>query len=284
MSVNPFFEVVREPLFAEFNGVRINSGRDALINAETADVIGVVSPSYKVVENKDLNLVVTDALGNLPVLKTNDHLNANTGRWVREIILDGDEHTFKIGKNQDVLKAKVNVVNGYGTNTAAIISVSAWRQICSNGMFGYRNIFKSSYAHMTDNIVEKIRSDFNINMLKFGANTQIWQKWSEIEFTQSDFNSFIDGLTKREEDEDTSKFLSEKQNNIIKELYEPTLVKYNDEETVWGAFNVLTAISTHNVKARKGSHLFSQGYSRMKRVIENFYDQNIEDKGLLRLQ
>jgi hypothetical protein len=271
MSFNPFFEVVREPLFAEFNGVKLNSGREALINAETNDVIGVVSPSYKVVENKEMDVLVQEALGNLPVLKVQDHLNPNTSKWVREIILDGDEFTFKIGKQVDTIKTKINIINGYGSNTAATVSVSAWRQVCSNGMMGFKDIFKSSYAHMTDNIVNKIRNDFSLNLAKFGENTHIWNQWTEVGFSQNDFMGFIDDITKSEINK--KGLLSEKQGDLVKSLYEPTLNKYNDEETLWGAFNVLTAITSHDIKARKGSHLFSQGYTRMRNVIETFYDK-----------
>ena len=270
-NFNPFFEVIRQPLFAEHNGVKLDSGREALINTETNDVIGVVSPSYKVVENQELSVLVQEALGNLPVLKVNDHLNPNTSKWVREIILDGDEFTYKIGKKVDTIKTKINIINGYGSNTAATVSVSAWRQICSNGMMGFKDIFKSSYAHMSDNIVPKIRQDFNLNLAKFGENTNIWNNWSEVDFSQDDFMSFIEDITKTEDNK--KGILSEKQGELVKSLYEPTLNKYNDDETLWGAFNVLTAITSHDIKARKGSHLFSQGYGRMRKVIETFYDK-----------
>ena len=67
------------------------------------------------------------------------------------------------------------------------------------------------------------------------------------------------------------KYLSEKQAEGIKTLYPTIMNQYNESETKWGAYNVITAIATHHTKTPSTkSHLFTQGYKRTERLAEDF--------------
>lgn len=271
--MDPFFTVERIPAVAIMDGLQVETGQDALVNADTKECVGMVSRGYNVVTNEDLQTVVDEALGKLPVLKVDDHLNSKSNKWVRDIILDAPEFNHQI-KTNDTVHTKVQIINGYGSKTAAAIAVSMWRQVCTNGMFGWKNMFRASYSHITSNIVEKIADDFGRGALEIKGQVDLWKNWAEVPFTKDQFALFIDNHTKEAPLALPSAFLSEKQAEGIKGLYDPIMEQYNEDETKWGAYNVITAIASHHVQARAGSHIFSQPYSRMNKLANAFYEWN----------
>ena len=274
---NPFFNVSRNQLYTQFNGEELAVDRDALLNANTGAVLGTVGKTYKLIENGAVNDVFNEAFAELPVEFTKDHMNGAENRWQRDIILDGDQFTRVIG-NDDVVKTKVSIWNGYDGRTAVGFALSAYRQVCQNGMMGWRQMFGSNFAHIERDIIEKIQREFNNSFSGFARNFEVWDGWNEQAFTQDQFKRFVESRVKREDAEgNTIGYLSEKQVEGITGLYEPTLNQYNDDETKWGSYNVLTAIATHHTEARgAGSNIFSQGYKRMERLAKDFftYDEN----------
>ena len=47
--------------------------------------------------------------------------------------------------------------------------------------------------------------------------------------------------------------------------------RYDENETRWGAYNVLTGFATHQTRARQGSNVFSAGYKQIETVTDDFY-------------
>lgn len=268
---SPFFDVSRNQLFAHYNGEELEVARDALINMETGKPLGTVGKTYKLIKNAEVNDVFAEAFADLPVEFTKDHLNQNANRWQRDFILDGDQFSRTIG-NDDVVKTKVSVWNGYDGRTAVGFAISAYRQVCSNGMMGWRKMFGSNFAHIERNIIQKIQNDFEKNFNGFSKNFDVWESWNDKAFSKAQFMTFIQDRVKRDTEEGTVGYLSEKQAEAVMNQYEPIMNRYNERETKWGALNVLTAIATHETEARGGgSHIFSSGYKRMEKLAQDFY-------------
>jgi hypothetical protein len=263
---NPFFEVTRKPLFTEFNDERIRSNRDALINPELKCIVGEVSKNYKVVENKEIANVFDEVFSDVEDKFVTDHLNANTGKWVREIILNDPEYGFVVNGN-DECKIKISVFNGYTGNKGVGFYVSAYRLVCKNGLMGWRNILSVSIPHIKEGIVDFIRDSFHekINILR--EKVEIFEDWSDERFTKEDFDLFID----------TREKLSDKMKENLKGYWNPIMNKFNESETKWGAYNVLTAIATHYTEARKGSNLFSNAYKRIEKLVDELMEFDPED-------
>jgi hypothetical protein len=257
--MNPFFNVERRPLFTEFAGKTIRSNNDALINTDTKEIIGEVGRSYKVITNSEVATLFDEAFDGVPVHEVYDHLDNNGSRWRREIVLDGDDYTFLVG-NDDACKMKVSVFNGYSGKNAVGFNISGWRQVCSNGMFGWAKLLTVSLPHVKSGIVEHIRKSFNKKLAIFNTKSALWQEWAKIEFTQRDYDLFID----------TREYLSNKMKEKYKGLYEPITNRFNQDETKWGAYNVFTAIAQHHTQARKGSHVFSEAYKRAEKLALDF--------------
>jgi hypothetical protein len=256
---NPFFDVVRQPMFAELDGKRIETSREALINPEMGIVVGEVSKNYKVVTNSEVAKVFDDAFSHLSNYEVYDHLNGTTGRWCRDIILQDTDYTFNIGHG-DTCKTKISVFNGYTGKQSAGFSVSAYRLVCSNGLMGWKNELSVSISHIRNGIVDEIRNKFFQKVEVFQKKTEIWEAWADDKFTQKDFNLFIN----------TREHLSDKMKEKFKGLYVPIMQQYGESQTRWGAYNVLTAIATHYTQARKGSNVFSNAYKRVEKLVDEF--------------
>lgn len=256
---NPFFNVVRQPLYTEINGQKIESSRDALINPENNSIVGEVGKHYKVVTNSEIANVFEKAFSGISGYEVKDHLNGTTGRWCRDIILQDSDFTFQVGGG-DTCKTKITVFNGYTGKQSAGFSVSAYRLVCSNGLMGWRNELSVSIPHIREGIVDEIRNKFFQKVDVFWKKAQIWEAWSDDKFTQEDFNLFID----------TREQLSDKMKDKFKGLYLPIMNQFGESQTRWGAYNVLTAIATHYTQARKGSNVFSNAYKRVEKLIDEF--------------
>lgn len=276
-NVNPFFPVERQKLFASFEDEQVYVDRDGLLNAETGGVLGTVGVKYKLVPNAEVNSIFEEAFQNLPVEFTKDHLNSNESRWQRDIILDGDQFTRTIGLN-DVVKTKISVWNGYDGRTGVGFALSAYRQICENGMMGWRKMFGSNLPHLGPHVITKIQRDFDKSFQGFQQNFDVWESMANQRFTHIDFKNFIESRVKRTNDAGkVIGYLSDRQADAITDQYAPILNKYRDDETRWASLNVITAIATHHTEAREGgSSIFSAGYSRLEKLAQDFmtFDAN----------
>jgi len=275
MSSNPFFEVVRQPLKTMWTDpelashmaygaeVEIPVGRDALINGETGKVVGVVAPKYKFVHNSDLAEKIDWMVRDLPVIEMNDHLDSRGSRWVRDIMLDGNDYTLDMTGAGDIVKTKLRFFNSYDGKSSAGWSISAWRKICSNGMMGWRSIFSKRLAHLSEDVLERFHKMFVEKHLLFSNELDRMKVMTKIPFSKTQYEVFV--LNQDLPDRTMSKLIG---------YYDTAMNKWNEDETRWGVYNVLTAYATHETKARGGSNIFSAGYQQVEAVVSNFLDWN----------
>ena len=83
-SRNPFYEVKVEKLMTE-SGLEVN--KNALVNSETDDVVGLVSPNYDVVKNETVADLFQKAVKNVGIKDVVNHLDGTTKRWKQFIVL-----------------------------------------------------------------------------------------------------------------------------------------------------------------------------------------------------
>jgi len=264
-NMNPFFEVTRCPLKTTFNGVEKEVARDALFSP-TGDLLGIVSPKYKLVKNQEVVNTFDEFFSGLNVASVTDKVNQTGGKWMREYILNDDKYVATVGKNKDTLKTKITIYNGYDGKTSVGMNFSAWRQICSNGMFGWKKLIGRKFSHFTNDILGYLGAAVDTGFNEMQTNFNTWEKWSEIPHTEKQFQGFIDDR----------EYLSDKQKKEYKGLYLPIMNKYKESETLWGSYNVLTSIGTHYVSSRNKdvANDFSNGYRTISRVTNDFYNDN----------
>ena len=255
---NPFFDIIQEPLFTQ-SGIPV--GKVGLVNAETRDIVGVVSPGYQVIKNKDVADLFDEAFQSMNVRSITDHLDAVTKRWKRIIRLDTDATTFDITGKGDITQIQVEIFNGYDGRTAYGFDISAMRLICTNGMVAKdRDLLSERYVHFNNN-ADLLLESFKTKFQNFNSTIDTWLKWAKEPYTAIDFQNFVDSLP----------FVTEKMSQYLKDNYQASTTQYKEEPTKWAAFNALTYAATHNTKARKGSHLFSNRYQFITKVSNMFY-------------
>jgi len=265
-NVNPFFDVIRCPLHTTFNGEDKKISKDALFSP-MGDLLGVVSPKYKVVTNKEVVDVFDEYFGKLKIHSVKDKVSGNGGKWIREYVLDEDDYTVSIGKSDDVVKTKVSIMNGYDGQTSVGMIISAWRMVCSNGMMGWGKILGKKFSHFSKNIIDQLDSSLKNGYDGMKDNFKLWEEWTEIPFTQKEFKGFVD----------SRKYLSDKQKETTSNLYIPIKNQFKEPDNKWGAYNVITAMATHHTKSRDKTvdNEFSNGYKTMSRLAKDFYKYDV---------
>lgn len=266
---NPFFNVRREKMTTE-SGIVLD--KEALVNEDTNDVLGIVSPGYELVMNEEVDEIFSEAMQAFDVKETQDHLDAETKRWKRRVIFGDDRLTTEVAPG-DATGVMLEIHNGYNGKTAFGYELMGFRWLCTNGMvMGKSSLFKESFAHFVNN-PEKLRDSFEMKFDAFHKNAEIWKDWSKRPMSQGQFEEFVTGHTKPDDGSKAKKtqYLGTKVAKSIIDSYESLLIEQKLDDTMWGAFNVLTYLSTHTAKARRGSNVFSQRHKTLNRLAGDLY-------------
>ena len=257
---NPFFSVRKEQIKTISSDITLD--KVALINDETDNVLGIVSPNYEVVTNDTINDLFDEAIADLSVKEVQDHMDADTKRWKRRIMFDNDDLNFDIS-NGDVVGIMLEIHNGFTGRTSFGYHLLGYRWACSNGMvMGRKNLFSESYGHYVHNPA-KLRESFGMKFDLFRNTADTWKQWTQEPFTFDQFKEFVL--------DDQKKYIGEKIGQTIVDAWEPALVDQGLDETKWGAFNVLTWLASHQTKARNGSNLFSNRFGNIERLAADMY-------------
>jgi len=264
---NPFYEVKVEKLMTE-SGLEVN--KNVLVNSETDDIVGLVSPNYDVVTNKTVADLFHGALKDVGIKSVINHMDGTTKRWKQFIVLS-DKMKYEIAPG-DSVSICLAIHNGYDARTAYGYSLMGYRWLCKNGMvMGRKKLFSDSFTHYDGNFF-KLRDSFELKFDLFKNNALTWGKWAGKKFDKGNFIMFLDNHTKPVEAKAKKhQYITPKIAQGIKDSYYPLLERQHLSEDMWGSFNVLTYIATHETKARKGSNVFSNRYNNINRLAGDFY-------------
>jgi len=267
-TANPFFNVERHPVFVDHNGQRIDTNKSAIINNESGDVYGLVTPKYKIVTNQEVANVFDEALDGYDIDEVNDYMNADGSKWYRDIIFgNAFDKQVQVG---DTIKTKIRIKNSYDGKSSVGFEFGGLRLVCTNGMTTFRKEGKVSIRHFSHNIVDSIRDSVENGLINYLNEVDIFKKFIDVPFSEQKFIEFVLNEVKDDKKENKG-ILSEKQAKRIIDLTPTIKRQYGDtDENKWSHFNVLTAYQTHFTKAHKGSNQFSAGYRRMQNLIERF--------------
>lgn len=270
---NPFFNVRKESLMTQ-TGIALPN-KFALINEENNYPLGVVSPDYELVHNHTINGLFQDAIEGLHVDKVIDHLDNNMTRWKRWFIIDDPIVTHEI-TNNDVVGLLLEVHNGFTGRVSFGYKIMGFRYICENGLItGKETFMMENFAHYVNNPA-RLRESFSMKFNAFKENAGIWREWTKIPFDQEKFAGFIDYHAKPVGDSNikpkTWEYIPPRVATSIKDSYEPIVNTQKLQPNMWGAFNVLTHIATHETKARNGSNVFGRRYGTVNRLAADLYN------------
>lgn len=264
-TMNPFFEVSRNPIFTKVDGREIRLAKDVLINNDTGLPIGIVSKNFNVITNKEVNDAFGEIYSKYKIKKTMDFMKKGGEVWVRRIVFEDDMFTFDVG-NGDSQHIMLEISNGFNTTTRVSYNISLFRSICENGMvFGRKNLFGLNFTHMRNNL-EVIQNTFELGTKEIGENIiPTWQKWNQIPFTMENMVEYLD----------TKEYINnEKMKERILIKYDEIMTREKHSETLFGAFNTLTYMMTHETDSRREdtSNIFSNAYKKYERLANEMYE------------
>lgn len=251
---DPFFPVETSPIKLESNGQLIDS-KQALIDGDSGQVVGIVGDNYKIVKNKDVADIFDKAFSGLSVYKQTDHLSPSHGSWVRNVFFN-DASTQIDVRSDDPLNVMIKIFNSYDGTGSYGFMINFWRLVCTNGMVALQTMKRASFTHNTYK-VDEIRAIFE-NSRKLDM-APIHHMLS-IPFSKKNFETFLS----------QEKNLPKKFRTEIVDSFPHILKKYGDKENGWGAYNVLTNHLTHNIKTRTSDPEFSGKKYQLERTTKKF--------------
>lgn len=265
-QLNPFFPIIRNQLFTQFQEEDVYVDRDALLNGENGTVLGTVGPYYKLITNEEVAEIFGEAFADLPITGAYDHLNWKQNRWQRDFYLDGDGFNIDVGGS--IIKTKVSIFNGYDGKSAVGFIVSAYRE--QGGVTYLNNMFTQTYTHVQRGLVDRIREDFQRKLQLFQDTASMFQRFDQMTFTGEQFEAFIRGLI-REGERDRNGYLSERQAQAIIDSYDNQLRRCGVRQTRFGAYTVLSAIALENQGRGGSSPIFTAGHKRLEKIVQDFF-------------
>ncbi|MFA5025421.1 MAG: DUF932 domain-containing protein [Candidatus Shapirobacteria bacterium] len=265
--MDAFFNVIREPVFRK-NGKEILN-KFVLVNEDTNNELGIVSKDYKIIYNKQVYDLFSEAMNKYSIVSETHHLDSIGRRWKCDWVFDDDRLNAEILPGDSVGLA-MRFFNAYDGKHSFGFELFGFRARCSNGqVFGKRSLFSKTYQHFT-NSPQRLHNDFILNMDNFQINVDIWQEWTKIPFTKSQFSVFLED----------KKYLGDRLKAKLVNNTERVLNMFNMDETMFGIFNVITYYSSWETKSNKGSYVFSNGYNMLTRLAEEFYEIKTPNQGI----
>lgn len=206
-------------------------GRKAVVRQDTGNVLGIVSDKYELLEHKDVIESFRAALNGMDY-QEKIQLDRNGGVMFAKYKLNAVQVEVKKG---DLVALQFIVKNSYDGTNALQIRLGAYRLVCSNGMVIGKDYFTYSQKHIGKNIDIKALSD-KIAMLSesFQGTLPVMQEMSRREISDISIDAMFSIKTTK---------LPQYVVDLAREEY----LKENDK-TVWGYYNSLTSIISHNLK------------------------------------
>jgi hypothetical protein len=236
------------------------TSRLATLDEEHGQVLGLVSSSYKLIQNKTLYDVMEEVGKDLDLKMQTIEVVKNRRATIFKYGF-GDKHDKVIdlsSEANDKVKFGIEVFNSFDSVLGSgCVRFFANRLACLNGMTISKDIGKISFSSLGDR--------WGSNSLKEGIQSRItsvldtakvWNRWAQITPNRTKVGEFICG-------------------NLGKEAAKNMLEKFDTskDKTVWGLYNILTWYITHEVRTEDPNNLRIRQWG-LERVADKFYEED----------
>ena len=236
------------------DGTPVNQRR-AVVDLDTGNVLGVVSPRYKIVKNSDLLKVITPAMEEYK-METKPVITQSRGGAITYFKFMGEKHQGEINKG-DIVRFGFEFFNSYDGSTPIGFHIIALRLVCVNGLVVPKSIKELYMRHSAGANTADVKTSLSDFFPKLKEVTELWKKWVDIHPKPEQLAEVYDGfVSDRHAEEFTTRFNALKNKNL------------------WEFYNILTHYSTHELKTRnKNNHATKQfdfGEIAVNRIQEVF--------------
>ena len=252
-----FFPVQLVPAAAMVGNSFLESDHQAVIRLDTHQVLAVHGPGYNLITNREVFSAFDEALNDSVLDKEGmywkDELAYNGARSVRTYVFPA--HSFRIGRSDDVVDLRVQVINSYDGSSAFTTLVGGYRLICTNGLV-IGKTFAHTYTKHTKGfdlgaILERINSAIDV----YCNNARDWNRWSSRTISDAQATDVIRAVPA----------VTERLADNLMEYYQGE--KRQLGPTLWALFNALTYWSSHEkVKSTSEGNRPSVVLNRENRV------------------
>lgn len=224
--------------------------RKAVIRTDTDEVLATVGGRYHLTPHVDLVGALNTALAeaNLPTtnIEVRDHVYEAGAKIRREVIFKDLVIEPQV---DDLVHFKIDLFNSYNEQWAFQHIASAERLWCLNGCTNSMYAFRSYQKHTRTISIESEATKLQHAVQMFEQDEVKFRNWTQTKFTADQFDSWIRKTI-------ASAPRPSDPNNVNKAMLDQLLEGHKREtaklgETLWGAYNTLTAWSTHVEPSRK---------------------------------
>ena len=244
--IDPFFPLKVEKVQAVESGVLIP--RQAIFNANTGNLVSVVSNRYKIVQNDVLVNTFEKYLNDTDVKfsRTGAGCNLTGSRfWANyrfpDIKTNVGEYETEYGSMTDDIELMCDLWNGYGDGISKGMSIGGLRKICLNGLMTKEKLYEWRDSHVGSE--EDLLDIFIVNfeMAKEIFYNDLANSWEEL--TKLDFDKVQAAVVLR------SLELGKMYSKKIGYIYQQKL-KNDELKTMWDFYNMVTWFTTHVMENR----------------------------------
>ena len=243
------------------DGIKINN-RKAVIN-EDNQVLGFVSPRYKIIHNVKLLDSVTPVLEDLGINTNKPEIISTQNGAVTFFKFLTDKVTGEIQKG-DIVRFGIEFFNSYNGSLPVGFHIIAERLVCTNGLVVPKSITEIHIKHTESANIGNIRNRIKVYFPKIQSAINLWKEWVEVKPKTNHIQDFL-------------------KKSVGKRLQEVFLNKYNSlpekKQNLWELYNLLTFAISHKIKTRKPDSLVLKQFNLGEKTANNivtFFKQEIE--------
>lgn len=233
----------------------------ATLDSESGNVLGLVSSSFNLIQNKVLYDALTE-LGSeldLKIQKIDVVKNRRATIFKCGFGDKSDQIIPMSSEPNDRVKFGVEAFNSFDSSLGGgCFRFFANRLACLNGMVMSSDISKISFSSLGSRWTNNDLKESIQNRLTPILNTaQIWNRWAQITPNRTKVGELFAG-------------------NLGKEASKDLLEKYDAsaDQTIWGLYNILTYYITHDVKTEDPSNLRLRQWN-LERIASKFYESDL---------
>ena len=234
-----FPEIVEQPvMWGYYRDLHQADRYKAIVDSDTGKVFSIVSNDYKLIRHEEAIERIEEAIYEVPDLGEYEiytRFYHDAGRMRRTYRFY--EISVEIGQ-RDPVNPELHLFNSYDVTWPFIITLGAFRLICTNGLIVGKRVLYLRKRHVLGLDQIDPKEQVSTALKRFSKQTDKWKAWAERQLTEKTYSRVMKAMK-----------LGKKATQEIKGRIEQEAKGFDDNHvpimSVWIFFNILTWYITH---------------------------------------
>lgn len=241
-----FPNVGKRPVYQGIRNHTIVPGQVALVDRDTERTFAIVSDRYKLIPHQE----VIDSMDQIcaafpeygePIKEV--WLSNHGGRMKARYTFPEVDFEVRPG---DVIHPTLETMASFDTSLAQKMLVGGFRMVCSNGMVVGKVLGEYKRKHTAGLDLERAKSILSNGMSEYSEANKLWQGYAERQALMSEVVSYEALPFQADEKAKIEREIKSK--GKVLQWDEGDTSKRKVEINAWEAYNVFTAVASHDVK------------------------------------